>query len=69
MAKSMFIMPFGKFIGMDIEDVEDWYLEYLLDQDWFKKKFPVGFKAAQTEFKYREKFADEKPIDSNWNRR
>lgn len=70
MAKSMFTMPFGKFVGHGIEDLEDWYLEFLLEQDWFCKQYPKGVKAIETELKYREKFSEYDPEeDTKWNRR
>jgi uncharacterized protein (DUF3820 family) len=57
-ADSLYIMPFGKHKGLDIEEVETSYLEWLVDQDWFANKFEKGFEAVKEELKYRENFGD-----------
>ncbi len=58
MAESLFVIPFGKFKGKDIEDIPTDYLIWAKGEDWFKNRFPTGFKAVQEELKYREKFGD-----------
>lgn len=56
-AKSLFRMPFGKYKGMDVEDIDDReYLTWLCEQGWFEKKQPDGLKAIETELKFREKW-------------
>ncbi len=47
---------FGKFRNKDIEDVPDSYLVWLLETDWFDKKFPALVKPIDEELKYRNKF-------------
>jgi uncharacterized protein (DUF3820 family) len=58
MADSLFTMPFGKFKGQDIEDIETDYLEWIVGEQWFKEKFKDGRKAIEQELEYREKFGD-----------
>ena len=49
-------IPFGKHKGEMICEVEDSYLEWLLDQDWFCLKFPIHKKLIDKELKYRKDF-------------
>jgi uncharacterized protein (DUF3820 family) len=59
MAKSLWILPFGKYSGQPIEDIEDVnYLEWLLEQDWFVNKFGDGVVAIEKELKFRETFGN-----------
>lgn len=69
MAESLFILPFGKYKNVPIEDVPISYLNYLLEQDWFCDKFSNKVSLIQKEISFRERFSDEEPIDKNWNRR
>jgi uncharacterized protein (DUF3820 family) len=70
MAKSMFVLPFGKYKGEGIEDIPDSYLEFLLEQSWMEEKFPEGLEAILKEVQFREKFGKPEPEeDYNWNRR
>lgn len=54
MAESLFTIPFGKYEGQDIEDIPDFYLEWLLDQMWFAQNYPEEANAIHTELTYRE---------------
>ena len=57
MAKSLWTIPFGKYEGVDIEDIDnDRYLEWLLEQEWFVNKFPEGVKAIETELNFRDTY-------------
>lgn len=56
MAKSMWTIPFGKYIRRDVEDVPDDYLEWVKGEDWFKNKFPKERIIIEKELKYREQF-------------
>ena len=49
----MSIIFFGKYKGKDIEDVPSSYLKYLLESDWFDKKYPDLVKEMDKELKYR----------------
>lgn len=55
-------IPFGKYGPKDgkpgtlIADLPKDYLEYLLEQDWFIRKFPEHAKQSQIELNYRKKF-------------
>lgn len=49
-------MPFGKYKGISIDDVDESYLDWLVEQDWLKDKWPklhllltVGEKESSTE--------------------
>lgn len=33
-------MPFGKYKGTSIDDVDESYLDWLVEQDWLKDKWP-----------------------------
>jgi hypothetical protein len=36
----MIIMPFGKYVGQNIEDIDNYrYLSWLIKQDWVKEKY------------------------------
>lgn len=58
MADSMFTFPFGIHKDEDVEDVPSDYLVWVKGEEWFKRKFPVGFKAVKDELKYRERFGE-----------
>ena len=46
---------FGKFLGFDIEEIPDSYLNWLLETNWFDKKYPQLVKPIDEELKYRQK--------------
>lgn len=71
MAQSWFTMPFGKHKGEDIEDLDDNYLNWLMEQEWFIEKYPSGAKAVESELAFREEWLliGDIPPDENWNRR
>ena len=56
MAESLGTIPFGKFKGKDIEDIETTYLEWVKGEDWFKKRFADLHKNILKELKYRTQF-------------
>lgn len=49
-------IPFGKYKGQLIADVPNHYLNWLLEQDWFCKKFIDLKKQSDIEIEYRMKF-------------
>jgi len=70
MADSLWVMPFGKYEGMAVEDLQTYYLQWLIGEEWFVKKFGDGAEAIRQELKYRERFGPpEGDIDRKWNRR
>ena len=62
MADSLGQITFGKFKGMDIEDIETPYLEWIKGEDWFKKRFADLHKNILSELKYRERFGGPEQI-------
>jgi uncharacterized protein (DUF3820 family) len=56
MADSLWILPLGKYRGKDIEDVPNWYLSFLLEQEWFISKFTDKIPIVEKELDYRERF-------------
>ena len=56
MADSLWTLPFGKYKGKDIEEVPNWYLHFLLEQDWFVTKFSDKTPIVEKELDYRERF-------------
>jgi uncharacterized protein (DUF3820 family) len=50
------ILHFGKFKGMDIEDVPSDYLNYLLESDWFEKQYLSLIDPIEKEMKFRSTF-------------
>ena len=71
MADSLFTMPFGKYKGEPIEDLETSYLEWLTEQDFFLEKFKDGAEAIGKELAFRTRFGGraEPEEDKKWNRR
>ena len=49
-------IPFGKYKGILIVDIDNDYLNWLLEQDWFCQKFPEHKKQIEIEIAYRNKF-------------
>jgi len=49
----MSIIVFGKYKGKDIEAIPSSYLKFLLESDWFDKKYPDLVKEMDKELKYR----------------
>lgn len=56
MAESLGKIPFGKFKGKDIEDIETPYLEWVKGEDWFKSRFADLCDNILRELKYRSQF-------------
>lgn len=73
MAESLFVMPFGKYKGQDVEDLPSSYLDWLTEQDFFCDKYRTGLEAVNTELRFRQQFPHERAgvvdEDHNWNRR
>jgi uncharacterized protein (DUF3820 family) len=55
---SLWLIPFGKYRG-PIEDVPTHYLNWLMEQEWFCKKFRDGVPKIEEELKFRERFGEE----------
>jgi len=73
MAESLWTLPFGKYIDKDIEDVPTDYLNWLLEQDWFFKKYRHGAEQTTKELSYRmqhevkvEDDEDEQQTEGGW---
>ncbi len=49
-------VPFGKFKGLDIEEVPSRYLLYLTEQDWFNDKFVQLSNEVVKELEWRDKW-------------
>ncbi|MDD2679532.1 MAG: DUF3820 family protein [Candidatus Omnitrophica bacterium] len=49
-------MPFGEYKGELICDVPTSYLAWLLDQNWFNKKFADLKDIAEQEMEYRKRW-------------
>jgi len=49
-------IPFGKYIGKEIEETPDDYLTWLLESSWFDKKYPKYIKPIEDELAYRERW-------------
>jgi len=49
-------MPFGKYKGELVADLEDSYLIWLLDQEWVHKSYPELANQLKIEDQYRKKF-------------
>lgn len=56
MAESLGQIPFGKYKGIDIEDVPDSYLIWITGELWFKTREKELYENIKKELKYREKF-------------
>lgn len=49
-------IPFGKNKGILIADIDNNYLHWLLEQDWFCQQFTEHKKQIEIEIAYRTKF-------------
>jgi len=58
MSEADTIMPFGKHRGEPIHSIERSYLEFLLEQDWFEKKFPELCKDVEAHLTRRDRSGD-----------
>jgi len=56
MAESLGKLPFGKFKGIDIEDVPDFYLTWISGEKWFIIREPKLCENIVKELKYRDRF-------------
>ena len=56
MADSLWIIPFGKYKGIDMEDVPDSYLIWLKGEQWFKMSFADKLPIVEKELQYRKQF-------------
>jgi len=52
------LIPFGKYKGMEIEDVPNYYLQWILDEDIAKEKSCYNYllKPVEEELNYRKQF-------------
>jgi uncharacterized protein (DUF3820 family) len=57
--ESLWIIPFGAHRG-PVEDAPAHYLRWLLAQEWFCLKFPLGVKMIEKELKFIEDFGEER---------
>jgi len=48
------VVPFGQWKGTLIADIPDSYLNWLLEQGWFSKKFKDLVPLVDKELKYRK---------------
>ena len=56
MAESLWILDCGvRFRRQDVEDVPDWYLRWLTEQDWFCKR-KDNLQVVEAELDYRDRF-------------
>jgi uncharacterized protein (DUF3820 family) len=58
MAESLGQIPFGKYKGVDIEDVETSYLEWIKGEKWFLTRETKLYENILKELKYRKQFGD-----------
>ncbi len=49
-------LTFGKYNGVLICDIPNWYLEFLEGERWFKEKYEDLFELVKKELKYRNQF-------------
>jgi uncharacterized protein (DUF3820 family) len=49
-------LPFGKYKGQLLADVPNFYIAWLLDQEFVEEKFPKLYEMAKMESQYREEF-------------
>jgi uncharacterized protein (DUF3820 family) len=49
----MSILSFGNYKGHEIENVPSDYLIWLLESDWFDKKYPELVEEVEAELQYR----------------
>jgi len=48
------ILTFGKHKGKAIDEVPDYYLEWITEQDWFEKDYPALAGPVEAELEYRD---------------
>jgi uncharacterized protein (DUF3820 family) len=58
MADSLGQIPFGKYKGIDMEDVPTSYLEWIKGEKWFQTREPILHENILKELKYRKQFGD-----------
>ena len=56
MEDEVYILHFGKFKGLDIEDIPSDYLKYLVESDWFEDKYPDFVKPIEDELAFRDRW-------------
>jgi len=59
-SESLWILPFGKHKGKEIESIPSSYLEWLTEQDWFCKQYKHGLEQIEKEMKFRDDFPEER---------
>ena len=65
MAKTLGKMPFGAFKGIDIEDVPNKYLEYMIGERWFLSRESELTENIKKELKYRKQW----DINIEWEKK
>ena len=56
MAESLGQMPFGAFKGIDIEDIPNKYLEFIIGEKWFITREASLAENIKKELKYRKQW-------------
>uniref|UniRef100_A0A6M3JQ67 Putative quorum-sensing-regulated virulence factor n=1 Tax=viral metagenome TaxID=1070528 RepID=A0A6M3JQ67_9ZZZZ len=56
MADSLGQMPFGAFKGVDIEDIPNKYLEFIIGEKWFITREASLAENIKKELKYRKQW-------------
>ena len=56
MAESLGQMPFGAFKGVDIEDIPNKYLEFIIGEKWFITRETALAENIKKELKYRKQW-------------
>ena len=49
------IMPFGKYVNKEVEEIFSDYLEWLMEEDWFLEKFEELAEEVEGELETRTK--------------
>ena len=57
MAESLYVMKVGSFKGEPIEEIPRWYLEAILDCDFFRSN-KEGLEAVKKELQFRDRFGE-----------
>ena len=65
MAKSLGKMPFGAFKGIDIEDIPNRYLEFIIGEKWFLSRESELTENIKKELKYRKQW----DINIEWEKK